>query len=384
MEAKEPSTTAEVLSSVNTSEAIETAGKDAGLVDQKPTFQHALVFPRPGVRSISELPEDDPLREAAEAARIYAQNSKASNTKLSYEKDWKHFERWCESMRVPSMPTTATIVALYIAQIAKGWNEEGPKKASTILRRLAAINFAHKAKNEFMPASQKYPEISLVLSGILRVNGAAQTGKQPVSAPLIKRMLAHSNAENAIMMARDKAVMLLGLAGAFRRSELAGVRFEDITWHNNGMTIKIERSKTDQIGKGREVEIPYGSNPKTCPVMAVENWIAIAGLDKSKPGPLLRPVRKGGLVGSEHMNPASISYIVRKLSETAGLNNKKENKHLYSGHSLRAGFVTAAAAGGATDRQIMRQTGHKSVQMVDRYSRRDQLDRREAAQKVGL
>ncbi len=356
------------------------------LPPNKPRLSPVLTFAacRPGVSTLGELPEGDPLRDAAEAAREYAEQSQADNTVAAYESDWRHFERWCADRLVSALPTTPSIVALYIAEIAKGWDGEEPKKPATIVRRLAAINAKHKRALQFLPASQKYPEISVVLQGIVRAKGAAQVGKRPVSVKLAQTMLDQAETVSPIAIVRDKAIMLLGLAGAFRRSELAGVRLEHMTWHRDGITIRIGRSKTDQAGKGREVEIPYGSYDKTCPVLAVENWIATGGLDKNGEGPLLRPVRRDGTIKNKTLNPASISYIVRKMAETAGLNNKEKKKYLYSGHSLRAGFVTAASAGGATDRQIMRQTGHKSHQMIDRYSRRGQLDRRAAAQKVGF
>lgn len=326
---------------------------------------------------IGVLPEDDPLWAAAEAAKEYAAKSQAKATKDAYKSDWEHFERWCFTRRVPSMPTTPQIVALYIAEIAKGgWNGEKPKKSATILRRLAAINAYHKRQCKFLPASQKYPEISVILQGIMRTLGTAQVAKQPISLKMADKMLDQETVP--IAATRDKVVLLLGLAGAFRRSELAAVDLEHIKFHSQGMTIRIPVSKTDQTGKGREVEIPYGANTATCPVTAVRNWIAAAVLNGQK-GPLLRAVDRFGCVRSKAMNPASIGFVIKKLAAAAGY-----NKDDYSGHSLRAGFVTAAAAGGATDRQIMRQTGHKSRQMIDRYSRRDKLDRQEAVGKVGF
>ena len=357
--------------------AIEIAGEV--LPAEKPGMAPVLTFAarRPGVLSVEDLPEDDPLRKAAEAARAYAARSQAHNTVNAYKSDWEHFEQWCISRRAPSMPSTPEIVALYIAEIAQGgWRGEEPKKAATILRRLAAINACHKRECKFLPASQKYPEISVVLQGILRTEGASQVAKRPITLKMADKMLDQETVPLAA--ARDKVILLVGLAGAFRRSELAGVAMEHLKFHPNGITVTIPVSKTDQTGKGREVEIPYGTTPATCPVSAVRNWIAASAID-GKNGPLLRAVDRNGCVRSKGMNPASIGYVIKKLAAAAGYNAED-----YAGHSLRAGFVTAAAAGGATDRQIMRQTGHKSRQMIDRYSRRDQLDRQEAAGKVGF
>jgi integrase len=326
---------------------------------------------------IGALPEDDPLWSAAEAAKAYAARSQAENTVDAYKSDWEHFERWCLSRRVPSMPSTPQVVALYLAEIARGgWNGEKPRKAATILRRLAAINACHKRESKFLPASQKYPEISVVLQGILRTEGTAQTAKRPLTLKMADKMLDQETVPLAA--ARDKVLLLVGLAGAFRRSELAALAMEHLKFHPHGITVTIPVSKTDQTGKGREVEIPYGTSPATCPVGAVRNWIAAAALDGEK-GPLLRAVDRFGCVSRKPMNPASIGYVIKKLATAAGYDAKE-----YAGHSLRSGFVTAASAGGATDRQIMRQTGHKSRQMIDRYARREQLDRQEAAGKVGF
>jgi len=344
-----------------------------------------LRLPLQGARSLvgasldepGTLTEGNPLWAADKAAREYAAKSQARATVNAYRSDWDHFERWCAAMRVPSMPATPYIVALYIAAIAQGgWNDEKPKKAATITRRLAAINAQHKRQSRFLPASQKYPEISLVLQGILRTEGTRQAAKRPITVRMTQKMLDHETVPLAV--ARDKVILLFGLAGAFRRSELAAVDMEHLRFHSQGMTVTIPFSKTDQTGRGREVEIPYGAAPATCPVLAVRNWIAAAAID-GKSGPLLRAVDRHGCVSGKRMNPASIAYLIKKLAAAAGYDEKE-----YSGHSLRSGFVTAAAAGGATDRQIMRQTGHKSQKMIDRYSRRDQLDRQEAAAKVGF
>ena len=157
---------------------------------------------------------------------------------------------------------------------------------------------------------------------------------------------------------------------------MAAIRIEDLTWHKRGVTILIPRSKTDQEGEGREVEIPYGLHDVSCPVMALENWVKIASI---KDGPLFRRVGLYGNVGPA-LDKDSIGRIVKRLVKRA----KLANPDSYGGHSLRAGFVTEASANGATDREIMKQTGHKSIAMVHRYARADQKDRQTAVGKLGL
>jgi integrase len=181
--------------------------------------------------------------------------------------------------------------------------------------------------------------------------------------------------EGPIMSARDKALLLVSFAGGLRRSELAGLELKNLRWHRKGVTIYIVRS-TDQEGEGREVELPLGVFDLTCPVMALENWIKIAGI---KDGLVFRRVGQHGNVGAA-LGKDSIGRIVKKLVRRA----KITQPEAYGGHSLRAGFVTEGSANGATDRQIMKQTGHKSIVMVHRYPREDQKDRQVAASKLGL
>lgn len=180
-----------------------------------------------------------------------------------------------------------------------------------------------------------------------------------------------------IAAARDKVILLVGFAGGLRESELAAIEIRHLGWHAKGVTIKIERSKTDQEGAGREVEIPFGLHPETCPAAAIRHWMAISGIAS---GFLLRRVDAFGNIGKTKLHPTSIGCIVQRLAARAGFARPKD----YAGHSLRAGFVTEASANGAMDRQIMRQTGHKSRAMIDRYSRQERCDRQAAASKLGL
>jgi integrase len=171
-------------------------------------------------------------------------------------------------------------------------------------------------------------------------------------------------------------VILLGFAGAFRRSELAGLSLEDCTFGKDGLTIMLRRSKTDQEGVGRKVGIPYGSNPETCPVRNLQTWIEQAGMTS---GPVFRSINRHGQVRAGRLTGMDIARVVKKLARRAGLDPAK-----YAGHSLRAGHATSAAIAGASERSIMNQTGHWSVQMVRRYIRNGSLFRENSAGKLGL
>jgi len=157
---------------------------------------------------------------------------------------------------------------------------------------------------------------------------------------------------------------------------LVALDFEDCTFSKDGLTITLRRSKTDQDGQGRKIGIPYGSNPETCPVRVVQDWIVRAAITG---GPLFLSITRHGKVRSKRLAGLDVTRVVKKLAERAGLDAAK-----YAGHSLRGGHATTAAIGGASERSIMNQTGHRSVQMVRRYIRDGSLFRENSAGKLGL
>ena len=169
-----------------------------------------------------------------------------------------------------------------------------------------------------------------------------------------------------ILDVRDRALLLAGFAGAFRRSELVGLDVGDLELNSAGLIVTIRRSKTDQEGQGRKVELSYGSTPATCPVRALEAWLAVLGADE---GPLLLAGRR--------LTAQSVALIIKRLATQAGM----EAKDL-AGHSLRAGLATAAA--GVSERAIMTQTGHRSLATLRKYIREGSLFLENAAAKVGL
>ena len=212
------------------------------------------------------------------------------------------------------------------------------------------------------------------MKGIRRTKGTAPAQKAPALTDDIRAMVDVTDA--GIIGARDRALILVGFAGAFRRSELVGLNVEDCTFGKDGLTIILHRSKTDQDGAGRKVGIPYGSNPETCPVRVLQTWIEQAGITS---GPQFRSISRHGRVQSGRLSGVDVARVVKKLAERAGLDPAK-----YAGHSLRAGHATSAAIAGASERSIMEQTGHRSVQMVRRYIRDGSLFRENSAGKLGL
>jgi integrase len=328
----------------------------------------------PAENNLPRLPVDDPLYDEAQAANRFIQAAKSPATLRAYASDWRHFAAWCREKGVAPLPATPDTVALYLSGLAEPGEGKPPRKASTITRRLTAISAVHKRAGHLSPASLQYAQVAETLQGIRRTLGTAPTMKKPLTLNRIVKVL--HTLEGPIAAARDKALLLLGFAGGMRRSELAALRVEHLSAHRKGYTLRIPRSKTDPEGKGREVEIPLGAHDQTCPVLALENWLKVAGIQD---GFVLRRVSLYGTVG-EALDKDSIGRIVKRLVKRARLGNPDA----YGGHSLRAGFVTEASGNGATDRQIMRQTGHKSRAMIDRYSREEQKDRQAAVSRLGL
>jgi integrase len=323
------------------------------------------------------LKPGDPLYSAARRVAECIRNAKSEATRRAYAADWRDFSCWCQQNRLAFLPATPETVALYIAHLSKPEGNEKPRTVATITRRLSSINTMHKAARYRPPAKMDDPVLAETYHGICRLLGTRQQRKQPLTLDKIVRLLdAVRTTDLPVAGARDRALILVGFVGAFRRSELAAMRVEDLVRHRRGYTIRIPRSKTDQTGEGREVEILYGAQERTCPVLALENWFESGAI---REGFVFRQV---GLYGELRggLSPAAVAEIVKRLVRRAHL----ETPENYGGHSLRAGFVTEASANGASDREIMRQTGHRSRAMIDRYARAEQRDRQSAVSKLGV
>jgi integrase len=304
--------------------------------------------------------------------RDFVRVSKAASTIRGYQSDWRHFAGWCKARGASALPAEPDQVAAYIAECA-GWLKPG-----SIQRRLNAIAEAHKAMGQESPTWSGI--VRNTFKGIRRTLGTAPNQKTPALTDDIRAMV--DAADTGLMGARDRALILVGFAGAFRRSELVGLDVDDISPpRDEGITILLRRSKTDQEGVGRKIGIPRGKRAATCPVRALQAWILY--LNKSAggvaSGPLFRGVSRHGRLKARRLSGIDVARVVKKLADRVGLDAKK-----YSGHSLRSGHATSASIGGASEREIMNQTGHKSVEMVRRYIRDTNLFRGNSGGKVGL
>jgi integrase len=304
----------------------------------------------------------------ANQAQDYIRAAKARATLRAYQADWRHFEAWCNGHGLATLPATPDTVALYLADLAS------THRPATLTRRLTSINKAHRAAGHAAPALMEHLPVSETLKGIRRTHGTHPNGKRPLFTADLCAMIAKLPA--GLAGVRDRALLLVGFAGGLRRSELAALEVTDVELTKEGLVLRVRHSKSDPEGRGREVAIPYGSVPETCPVRACGEWMAESA---GETGPLFRPIDRHGNMGSSALHRDSIGLIVKRAVRAAGLDER-----LYAGHSLRAGLCTQSYMNGARELDIMRQTGHRSLETVRRYIRGRGLFRDNPAAKLGL
>lgn len=231
---------------------------------------------------------------------------------------------------------------------------------TTLNRRVAAIGYAHRVLELADPTQSE--AVKRVLRGIRRTIGTAATQKAPATIEVVLAMLQHCPPTLAGL--RDRALLSLGFAGALRRSELVGLDVEDLQATQEGLVIRLRRSKTDQEGAGQDIAILNGRHLRA--VDAVSAWIQTADI---RSGPLFLPVSRGGHVRRRaRLTDRSVATLVKTYAEKAG-----QDPALFSGHSLRAGFVTTAADRDVSESRIMDVTRHKDTRTVRGYIRRANL-----------
>ncbi len=214
----------------------------------------------------------DVVPSPSQQVRDFIRASKAESTIRGYRADWRSFCEWCESHSLCPLPASPETVASFIAECA------GRLKVGSIQRRLNAIAEAHKAVGVESPTH--HAMVTNTMKGIRRTKGTAPVQKAPTLTDDIRAMV--DATDTGIIGIRDRAMVLLGFAGAFRRSELVGLDVEDCAFGKDGLTVTLRRSKTDQDGVGRKIGIPYGSNPETCPVRTVQAWLEMAGITSGR------------------------------------------------------------------------------------------------------
>ena len=219
----------------------------------------------PRKRQIAKSPGVKPKTAAAAIAlaksQAYQDAADAKSTLKAYASDFAHFEAWCKKHGFQSTEPDPAIVGAYLAAAGEGY------APATLRRRVAAIARAFGMAGH--PLDTKHPAIRETLRGIARRHGSRPRRAAALTAAEIRMIC--GVCDHSLPGVRDRALILLGFAGAFRRSELVALDVEHIVWTRQGMTILIERSKTDKAGEGAEITIPFGSSPETCPVTAFNN-----------------------------------------------------------------------------------------------------------------
>ena len=285
-------------------------------------------------------------------------NSKSFNTLRAYQSDYNDFSIFCSKNGFQSMPTQPKILALYLTELST------KSKFSTLKRRLASISILHKMRGHYIDT--KHPIIMENLMGIKRAKGTHQKGKKPILISDLKLLInaIDESQEKHIRKIRDKALILIGFSGGFRRSELVNIEIQDIEFVTEGVKIFVKRSKTDQSGEGMRKAIPYFNNNQFCPVIALKKWIDAFEKNQNK---------------IFNISDKNVALIIKKYASIAGLDSNK-----YAGHSLRSGFATSAAESGAEERNIMAMTGHKTTEMVRRYIKEANLFKNNALNKIKI
>jgi integrase len=300
------------------------------------------------IRPAGALPGQ--LADDVERAKDFARAEKAPATRRAYRSDWRIFNAWCAARGVEPLPAAAEAVAAFIATEA-----ERGIKASTLNRRLAAIRYAHHVAGHESPTTTA--AVGATLRGVKRTIGTARRQKAPATVDRLEAMLAAIR--DTLPGARDRAMILIGFAGALRRSELVALEVDDIERRPQGIRLHIRRSKTDQASGGQVVPVLRGE--RHGPVRALAAWLAASEIVS---GPLFRRIWRSGRVGSAPLSPYAVALAIKRHADAGGLDPDD-----FAGHSLRSGFLTSAATAGASIWRMMDVSRHRSVDTVRGYVR---------------
>ena len=301
-----------------------------------PAVQSVALSPAVQLATTSSLP-----LSVARFLRV----STAPATRRAYQGDVSDFLKWGGRVPCDSM-----MLARYIAERADC------HRPSTVARRVVGIGRAHVAYG--LPDPSKDELVRAVLRGVRRELGTAQRRAAPLLRDDLLAVLERLPAD--LRGVRDRALLLLGFAGGLRRSEIVQLDADDLSYVPDGMNVRLRHSKTDQDGAGRTIAGPYGRTA-ACPVRAVRDWLDVSQIQV---GPVFRGIGRCGVVSASRLSDQVVSLVVK--AQMAALGRAPD---AYSGHSLRAGFVTSAAQAGAGYLMIQQQTGHRSVAMLNRYVR---------------
>lgn len=293
------------------------------------------------------------LEEEIHQAKAFAKDQHAKATRRAYDADIRLFTTWCQDRGLTPFPALPQTVSVFLS-----WGASQGAAVATIERRTAALRYGHQIAGYESPTNHEV--VKATLKGIRRALGVAPIQKVAMTVDRLQDILKH--VPDTLQGKRDKAILLLGFAGAFRRSELVALTVNDLIETDQGVRVLIRKSKTDQEGEGQEIALYQG---KLRVVDAINAWREAANIQD---GFLFRPLKKGGKVLDQPLAAESVADIVKKYAGIAGFVPQE-----YAGHSLRAGFLTSAAENGASLFKMMEVSRHKSVDTLKGYIRRADL-----------
>jgi integrase len=321
------------------------------------------------------------LESLAETARGYAAAKSSANTSRAYRSDWKLYERWCRHQGFDARVPDPQIVGLFLAASASG-SGVARVAASTIERRLAAITTQLRSAGTPLPRQDRH--IVDVMAGIRRSHGKPPSKKQALFAEDILAMLA--TLPQNLRGWRDRAILLIGFAGALRRSEITGLDCGPSQTQDSGGWVEVMPEGLVLTIRGktgwRTVEVGRGSSEASCPVAALELWLRLGRISH---GPVFRRVRaENGDVGPDRLNDVQVARLVKRTALAAGVRGdlpEGERLSAFAGHSLRSGFASSAAVDEAL---IQRQLGHASAEMTRGYRQQRERFRVNLTKAAGL
>ncbi len=357
----------------------------------------------------------------ADLDRVWAavDASTSANTKAAYRSDWARFERWTTEAGYASLPATDLVVAAYLTDAAATVRSDGRAQFSpaTLSRWASSINQIHTAAG--LPAPGRSEVVRRALSGVRRMRRTPPKRRSPLLLADVRTILTAMSPSfwmwpDSVAAHRDAALLVMGFAGAHRRSELVALHLDDVTVHHaDGLHVRMRSSKTDQEAHGAVRALPFGKDPATCPPCALIRWRRLllafdqggrrAAMDQVHSRGLTaehccrtvndsamnaEPVGDGGQTGERGsvgerwlfpgihktgspgagpMSGDAVAAMIQRRAAAAGYTPAQVD--LLGGHSLRSGFVTEAFRAGADAHSIMRQTGHRDPKMLEVYAR---------------
>lgn len=302
---------------------------------------------------------DGPLGGAIATAAGYAGSALCEATRRAYRRDWGHFVDWCRQQAVDptALPIHPVLVAAYLASLASTLGR------SALRGRLAAI--AHEHRRRGLAWNASHPAIRETLQGVGRTHGKPVRPAAALTSVEVRQLLA--SCPDDLAGRRDRALFLVGLAGALRRSELVAIDHAHLRFEAAGVLVHIPRSKRDQEGKGADVTLPRMQGEDTCPVRALERWLAQARIRR---GAVFRSVTAAARLG-DRLSPDGVRHILLHRAALAKLTVHASER--LSPHGLRAGFITEAYLAGAPDEQVMAHTRHADLSTMRGYRRRARI-----------